>query len=61
MLPTEDGRLFNESIEQGITSLVDRIHYSDVTNRKHAFDISMCVECGDLYGKIRRTLAGAIL
>jgi hypothetical protein len=64
MDPDNDGPLFNESIEQGITSLVDRVHYTTggaFGENGHSIIIAECVKCGDLYGKIRQALAKEIL
>lgn len=64
MNPDENARLFNDSIENGITDLVERVHYSSggaFGTNGHSIIVAECVECGDLYGKIRQALAEAIL
>ena len=66
MKPDESGRLFNESIEQGITSLVERVHFTPCGDGGdlsvgHNHILYQCVACDDLRRAVRQTLAEAIL
>lgn len=60
----ENGRLFNEAIEDAIDALVEKVHYSSggaFGTDGHSVIIAECVKCGDVYAKVRRALAEAIL
>ncbi len=64
MYPDEEGRLFNESIENGIESLVDRVHYTTggaFGENGHSVLVAECDKCCDLRRSMRDALAKEIL
>ena len=64
MEPDEDGRLFNDTIEVAIDTLVERVHYSTggaFGDSGHSVIMGECVKCGDLYNAVRQALAEVIL
>lgn len=64
MFPDENAPLFNESIENGIASLVDRIHYTTggaFGENGHAILLAECQKCRELTAAMRESLAKEIL